>query len=416
MANADQRQDVAAFARAGWQAPEGQLSLANWQQGSWSRWSFQHIRQIIPTALISRGSGAAWELPSDPVSLRGISFRSRAGEMTLAAFLETSFTDGFIVLRDGAIVTERYDHGMRRDTRHLLLSVSKSMTGTLAGSVIGAGLLHHEALVTDYVPELAGTSFDGATVRQILDMSAGTRFSEDYTDPSSEIVQLQAIVGWLPQVPGMADLLSFIRTLPNERPHGQVFGYRSVLTDVLGLIIERATGLPFAEAMSAYVWVPLGPEHDAEITVDPQGDAVADGGMSATLRDLARVGQLYLQEGCRDGYQVLPTWWVADTGYADEQCRDAFAASADAPRLAICDPSAVECYASGHYRNQWWVPDPERGILLASGIYGQSLYIDSSANIVGAKLSSKPQAFEAGRAADTVRACAAVTAALSEVS
>jgi CubicO group peptidase (beta-lactamase class C family) len=401
--------------RTGWQAADGELSLANWQQGWWNRWSFRHIRQVIPTALISRGDGESWTLPADPVSLRGIRFESTAGEATLAAFLETSFTDGFLVLRDGHIAAERYYHGMRRDTRHLLMSVSKSLTGTLAGALIGAGLLEHEELVTTYVPELAEASLDGATVRHLLDMTAGTAFSEDYADPLSDISRLRAVVGWLPPPePGVTDLLSFVATLPSDRPHGEVFGYRSVLTDALGLVLERASGLPFAEAMSRFVWAPLGPEHDAEITVDPHGNAVADGGMSSTLRDLARVGQLYLQEGNRDGLQVLPTWWVADTGYADAACRRAFVASADAYRLAICDPDSVDCAAEGHYRNQWWVPDPERGVLLASGIHGQALYIDAAANVVIAKLSSQPAALDPALAADTVRACRAVTKVLGD--
>jgi CubicO group peptidase (beta-lactamase class C family) len=411
------RPAMASDVRSGRLAADGELSLANWQLGSWNRWSFCHVRQIIPSASISRGDGSVWTVPADPVSLRGIRFEGSGGEARLAAFLETSYTDGFLVLRNGRIAAERYYHGMRRDTRHLLLSVSKSITGTVAGALIGAGLIGHEELVTTYLPELLGTSFEGATVRHLLDMTAGTVFSEDYDDPESDISRLQAIVGWLPlpEEPQTTDLLSFTVALPADRPHGELFGYRSVLTDVLGLVLERASGLPFAEAMSHFLWAPLGSEHDAEITIDPHGNAVADGGMSASLRDLARVGQLYLQEGCRDGTQLLPTWWVADTSYADGASRRAFAASRDASRLSICDPGAEECLTRGHYRNQWWVPDPERGVLLASGIHGQLLYVDATANLVIAKLSSQPAAFDPVLSEDTVLACRAVVAALTDV-
>jgi CubicO group peptidase (beta-lactamase class C family) len=403
-----------AFVRTGWQQPSGLLSLANWQQSSWNRWSFQHVRELIPSALISRGDGAVWQLPHEPESLRAVNLATSAGQVSLAAFLESSFTDGFVVLHKGRIVTERYYHGMARDTRHLLLSVSKSLTGTVAGALIGDGRLAPEALVTDYLPELRGSSFEGATLRHVLDMTTGTRFSEAYADPASDVVRLQRIDGWLPpQSEADTDVLSFAASLPNEASHGEAFRYRSILTDLLGLILERASGLTLAEALSRHLWTLIGAEHDAEITVDRAGEAVADGGISATLRDLARVGQLYLQDGCRDGRQILPPWWVTDTALADATCREAFAASPEASSLAIYDAASAEYKASGHYRNQWWVPDPQAGVLLASGIYGQCLYVNGAVDVVVAKLSSQPEPFDALLAADTIRVCNALACELA---
>jgi CubicO group peptidase (beta-lactamase class C family) len=391
------------------------VTLGNWEQAPWNRWSFQHVRQLIPSARISRGRGPVRELPPDPADLDGLTFDTSHGAMTLAALLEHSYVDGFLVLHRGRIVTEQYFNGMERDTPHLLQSVSKSIVGGLVGVLAGGGRLDPGALLTDYLPELGGTSFDDATVRHLLDMTAGTKFSEDYDDPESDVSLYETAVGWrpMPCEDEQLDLLEYILRLPNHRRHGEVFDYRSILTDVLGIVVERVTGRRFAEAVSELLWAPLGAGYDAEITVDRHGYPMADGGISVTLRDLARFGQLYLQSGNWDGHQVVPAPWVNDTRYADEACRRAFAASDDARRLGFCDPSEVACYTRAHYRNQWWVLDPELGVLLASGIYGQTLYINMFANAVVAMLCSQPRPFDNDGAGDVLRACAAISSALT---
>ena len=335
-----------------------------------------------------------------------------AGHVRLSQLLERSETDGLLVLHRGGVVMERYYHGMRREARHLLQSVSKSVTGTLAGALNGRGELDLAATVTSYVPELQATSFEGATVRQLLDMSAGTRFSEDYEDPGADVNTYESAIGWRPPVNGPSDLLSYIVTLENERPHGEVFEYRSILTDVLAIALERASGRRFADALGTLLWSRIGMEQDAEITVDRDGNPMADGGISATVRDLARFGQLWLQGGCVEGRQLLPAAWAIDTRYADHECRRAFSASEEASKLAICEPSATVCYPTGHYRNQWWVPDPDDGVLLGSGIYGQVLYVDMTRSVVIAKLSSQSAPFDPELSADVLRGCAAVASAL----
>ena len=390
------------------------VTLANWQQAPWNRWSFQHVAELIPCARIQRGL-LAIDLPPDPVSLDGLLFESSLGRMSLSALLERSYTDGFIVLHHGKVVTEQYFNGMLRESRHILQSISKSFTGALVGSLTGVGLLEPPRLATDYVPELRNTSFEGATIRHLLDMRAGTQFTEDYNDPQSDVNLYEVAAGWRPVLNEHddLDLLQYIRELPNYRHHGEVFQYRSILTDTLALVIERASGMSFAEALSELVWAPLGAEHDAEITVDRHGNPMADGGISATLRDLARFGQLYLQGGCVEGRQIVPAAWVNDTRHADEECRRAFMESEESSKLAICDAGELECLPHGHYRNQWWVPDPEIGVLLGSGIYGQVLYVNMFANVVVAKLSSQPEPFDATLSADVLRACAALCGALA---
>ena len=162
-----------------------QVTLANWQDPPFNRWAFRHIRELIPTARISRGAGPARELPAAGRDISSISFRSGDQELTVGEMLASTYTDGFLVLHQGRIVCEQYFNGMTPDTPHLLMSVSKSVVSTVAGIVRERGLLDVAAPVEAIVPELAGTSFQGATVQHLLDMRAGTRFDESYDNPEA---------------------------------------------------------------------------------------------------------------------------------------------------------------------------------------------------------------------------------------
>ena len=393
------------------------VTLSNWQDPPWNRWSFQHVGQLIPSARISRGDGPVLELPDEPRDIDDVTFRTIAGaSSTLGAHLEAAYTDGFLALHHGQIVAEQYSNGMTQGTRHLLQSVSKSLTGALAGALVGSGALDPGGLVTDSVPMLRGTSCEGATVRHLLDMTAGTRFSEDYDDPGSDVRRYEIAAGWQPAADGQTglDLAAYIGTLPNQSAHGEAFAYRSILTDVLAMVLEGSSAERFADAMSGLLWSRIGAEHDAEITVDRHGSAMSDGGMSVTLRDLARFGLLYLHEGSLGGLEVLPAAWVADTRFADEACRGIFLAAQEAAGGAG-SPAQQACAPLGHYRNQWWVLDPGAGVMMGSGIYGQYVYVDVARNVVLAKLSSLPRPLDATIAADTLSAFAGLATHLGEL-
>ena len=380
------------------------VTLANWQDPPFSRWAFQHLRELTPTAPISRGDGPVAELARAPRELGSLRLTTASGRRTtLDRLLAATYTDGFLVLHQGAIVCEQYFNGMTPATLHLLQSVSKSIVGTLAGIYVGRGLLDPARPVSGYVPDLAGTSFEGATLRQVLDMRTGTRFSEEYTDLRAEIRQYEQVIGWRPRTDPQtaADLWEYICQLENARPHGAPFEYRSILTDLLGWILECVGGARLAELLGRELWSRLGAERDAEISLDGHGHPVADGGISVTLRDLARFGQAYLQNGSFNGAQVVPAAWVRDCRRGDGAAVAAFAASESAAR-----------YPRGLYRDQWWVVDRRRGVLLASGIHGQSVYVDPAAQTVVVKLSTWPEALDLELAADTLRAFAAIAARL----
>jgi hypothetical protein len=385
-------------------SPERLVTLANWQEPPFSRWAFQHFRELVPTATIARGEGPVAELPHAPRDIDSLRFASVSGApTTVARMLTATYTDALLVLHRGAIVAERYFNGMTASTPHLLQSVSKSITGTVAGILIERGALDPAALVSDYVPDLAGTSFAGATLRQVLDMRTGTKFSEEYTDLKAEIRQYEQVIGWRPRTDPQPtdDLWSYICALSNARPHGAPFEYRSILTDLLGWILECAGGARYAELLSRELWARLGAEHDAEIAVDGHGHPVADGGISVTLRDLGRFGQAYLQGGFFNGSQIVPGAWVRDCWQGDDEAQAAFAASPQAAR-----------YPGGMYRNQWWVIDPVSGVYLASGIHGQSVFVHLPSETVVVKLSTWPEALDLRFAEEHVRAFEAIAAAL----
>ncbi len=386
--------------------PDKLVTLANWQDEPFNRWAFQHVREVVPTARIPRGDGPVTALPPAGRDLRGVRFASAAGgTRSLADMLEATYTDALLVAHQGRVVMEEYFNGMTPSTPHLLQSVSKSITGTVAGILVQQGALDPAELVTTYLPDLGGTSWDGARLRDVLDMRTGTRFSEDYEDLHAEVRQYEQIMGWRPQSdPQTADdLYSYIATLENVRPHRGPFEYRSILTDLLGWILESAGDGRFADLLSRALWSRIGAEHDAEVTVDGHGHPVADGGISVTLRDLARFGLAYAAGGrCLDR-QVIPEGWISDCWQGDEETRAAFASAPQAAR-----------FPGGMYRNQWWAPFPARPVLLGSGIYGQSLYIDLTAGAVIAKLSTWPAALDLTMAEEHLRAFQAVVADLEE--
>jgi CubicO group peptidase (beta-lactamase class C family) len=383
------------------------VTLANWQDPPFNRWAFQHVRELIPSARIARRagySGAAAQLPRNEQDLGRIAFSFDDRELTVAEMLAGTWTDGFLVLHRGRVVTEQYFNGMAPDTPHLLMSVSKSVTSAVAGILAGRGVLDPCAEVTTIVPELAGMSFAGATVQHLLDMRAGTRFNEDYADLDADVRSYERVYLWRPPVgqPESSDALSYFATLENDGPHGGPFRYRSILTDVLAWVIERAAGQRLHELISSELWQPMGAEFDAEITVDRRGNPMADGGISATLRDLARFGLLFLRRGRAGQRQVVPAAWVDDT----------VRGAADGPR-AFAEGDERSGYPPGsHYRNCWWVRDPALPFYHGSGINGQGVFVHGPSQTVVAKLSTWPVAWSEELYGQTVAGVLAIAAAL----
>jgi CubicO group peptidase (beta-lactamase class C family) len=390
------------------------VTVANWLLPPFNRWAFQHVRELIPTARIARGDGPVWELPrAETDDLDGLRFDVRPtelapdGTLTVRELLMRTGTDGFLVIHRGRIVTEQYFNGLRPDVPHLLMSVSKSVTGLAAGVLASQGKLDVTAPVESIVPELNGTSFEGATVQQLLDMRTGTKYREDYEDPDAEIAVSDRVYGWAPDdgKPRAADAVEYFATLVNDGPHGGPFRYRSILTDVLGWVLEKAAGQRFSDLIARELWQPMGAEHDADVTLDAHGNALADGGISATLRDAGRIGLLALNRGNAAGRQVIAPGWFDDLVNG----------APDGPLAFRQGDGAGPGYPDGaHYRNFWWITDPGLPMYNAAGIYGQSVHVHVPGQVVVAKLSSWPVALSTPMRRATIAAVTAIASALSD--
>lgn len=382
------------------------ISLDNWLSEPYSRWSFQHVEDFVPTAVIACGTGPVAALPASRAELATIPVTASDGApTTVGAIMAATATDGWAVAHRGTLVAEEYFGALEAHIRHLLFSVSKSMVAAVVGALHGAGAIALDAPVTTYVPALADCGYAGATVRHLLDMRSGIAFSDNYLHPTAEIHALDEAVGWAPRASedGPATLRDFLLTLRQKSAHGGPFRYRSCETDVLGWICEVAGGQRMPELMSELLWRRIGAQCDATIGVDPVGTGFFDGGISACLTDLIRFGSLFLRDGVSlTGRQVVPPAWIADTLDGGPDSRQAFAASPDKTGMP-----------GGMYRNQVWLPYPGSNVVLCQGMCGQMIYVDRAAEVVGAKVSTQSYAADSRMLADTLRAFDAITQSLA---
>jgi len=349
---------------------------SNWRTAPFSRWAFQHVPELIPTATVAHAPETVRDLPSAPRSLEAFSLPVGGGRtLTLDEALAATTTDGLVVLLDGRIVHESYANGMTAETPHILMSATKSITGLVAGVLAGRGELEADAPVSLYVPETAGTGYEDATLRQLLDMRAGVRL--DLTQQHA----YAAATNWEAPSGQPADLHEFYATLaPTHEPHGGSFAYVSANTDLLGWAIERASGRPFADLASEFLWRPAGAAQDAYVTIDDMGAPRCTGGFVSTVRDFARLGLLVADDGRRDGAQVLPAAWIAD-----------MAEGGDREAWTTGEFAAGFRGMTMRYRSGWYVIDDAPQTLFAMGIHGQNLFVDRANRLVVAKVSSWAQ-------------------------
>src|SRR6266581_1432319 len=350
-------------------APEVQgvpVTAFNWQDPPANRWAFWHVGDLLPTYRVPRGDGQVRPLPpagGQPDLLAvPVTRMDRTGgapaASTVGDVLGDTYTDAYLVLQDGQLVTEWYGPLGAPERTHALMSVSKSVVGCVAAVLIDRGLLDPDAEITSYVPELAGSGYAGALVRHVYDMRSGVRFLEEYANPDSDIRRLDDWVGWQePAEPGQGEprgLYRFLATLGAEAPHGERFLYRSAESDVLGWVCERAAGLPMAELISELIWAPMGADHDALLLHDGLGAAVHDRGLCA----------------------ASPAEWA---------------------------------FPGGWFRHQFWFrPGAYGDVLLCLGIHGQMLHVSRRTNTVCVKFSTWPDAQDPAYLEDTLRAFDAV--------
>lgn len=363
-----------------------EIALANWRVHPFSRYSFQHVAEFVPTAGIVWPSAA--EAPSPGVGalagmqLDDIKFtEGGGGRIGAVAHLKRSHTDHMVVMRDGEVIAEWLADNADPARPHIIFSISKSVTGLLAGIAAGDGALDPDQPVTRYVPSMQGSTYASARVRDLLDMTVDLDFDEEYLDEGGAFDRYRRAMLWNPERPGAQPetMEGFLATLGGRGVgHGRRFAYASPNSDLLGLVVERATGMRYHRYLAERLWRPMGARGAACVTVDRAGTARAAGGVCVTTRDLARLGQLVMDGGLsREGVRVVPAAWIDDM-------------RRNGDRQAWVDGNFSGMFSNGRYRSCWYDVGDGRGTLAAVGIHGQWLWADPASRVVIAKTACRP--------------------------
>ena len=346
------------------------------------RWSVCHMRELLPTASIDRDPYGY--KPLDYALVTGIDAvkftpLNSSTQMTWEDSLAANYTDGMLILHKNKVVYERYRGCLEENKNHAAMSMTKSLTGLVAEILVAEGKLNQKSQVKKIIPELAGSAFGDATVRQVMDMTTSLQYSEHYADPNADIWKYSYAANPLPKpesYDGPVGYFEYLQTVKKQNKHGVEFGYKTVNSDVLGWIVSRVTGKKYNELASELVWSRLGMERSADITVDGLGTPFAGGGLSATLRDLGRLGLAMLNNGVVNGVQVIPS--EAVKSIREGGSKKAFA------------KGGFNTMPGGSYKSMWWHFHNEHGAFAARGVHGQTIYIDPAAQMIIVRLSSHP--------------------------
>lgn len=357
------------------------IHIGNWQNYPQKIWSFQHTSALFPTQGLTP-VGPVRALPRALRPLDQLQVGTPQAPLTWPEMLAATHVDAALVLYRGQIIDERYMNGMTEATPHLMMSATKSMVGLMAATLVGEGKLDPNAKVRTVLPELADSAWADATVQQVMDMTDGVRFTEVYTDPSSDIFPYIGAMGWSPAIAkaanpsGIQAMLGTLKTV-HEETRGSAFRYRSPATDVTGWLAARAAGQSITSWLQQRLWSRLGMAHAGSMMLDPVGTEVAFAGMSATAPDLARIGQMLLKRGRVGNDQVIPAAVIDDLMRGGST--QAFEA-ANMPHRA-----------GWSYHNQWWINPQQPRSLGAMGAFGQRLMVFPDHDLVVVLLSSHPQ-------------------------
>ena len=362
-------------------APEG-LNLSNWREHPFSQWSFQHVPEVVPSATIP----ACTEMEQNFHQASGTELFSEttlpsSGE-TLQVFLKKTHTDGIMIAHKGSVVASWYAPHFDPTNTHILYSVSKSITATVAGILQHQGLLDPASPVSDYLPIPAESAYSDCTVQHVLDMTVALDFEETYAAGAQDFRRYRNASGWDPVDDGSAleGLRQFIFGLGKlDDQHGRIFRYRSPNSDLLGMILTSCSGSTFPELMSELLWKPIGAKTEASITLDHYQDVRTAGGISVTIDDLTTMGQVICDGGkSSQGNQILPEAWINEI------------IDSGGDREAWKLGEFVSLLPKGNYHNKWWQSGNSDQVIYALGIHGQYLYINPLRNLVISCFSSQP--------------------------
>ena len=357
------------------------LTLESFQFGPHNRWAFSHMREVIPTVNIPRDPTQFLVLKKSADFVTDFSVEFQGRQQSIDNIAEQQYIDGLLILKDGDIVFEQYYGSLKPELPHLMNSVSKSVVALVAGKLAAEGVIDLSKPVSHYVPALAESGYAPDSLQTVLDMRDGSDYSEDYPDFTTTFRLQDCAIGWTdadycPE-DGPTSLYEFLPTVGRDASKLGKFSYRSGSTNVIGWVLEAATGQPLAELISEHIWQPMGAEFDANITVDTGGFVLADHGMSSTLRDLSRLGLLVLNDGKALGKEVIPEPFIQDIL---EQQGD--------PNWPYPAPEGD----TPSYRSFWWGEGNSGGDVSGYGIHGQFVRVVPEADLVITLYSTWPRA------------------------
>lgn len=331
--------------------------------------NFNRLHTLFPNAEMKASETPFEFAEGTPIDLPA-TFAFEGNSVDVPTFLSDTDTAALLVIKDGAIVSEDYWLTGGQDVTWLSMSVAKSFVSALVGIAVDEGKIDSiQDPVTKYVPELTGSAYDGVSIKDILQMSSGARWNEDYSDQESDINRFGRIFAL------GGSLNEFASTLENQRPAGTYNLYNSTDTQVLGMLLVNTTGRPIADYMSEKLWQPLGAETEAYWLLDSEGMEMAFGGMNASARDYAKIGELYRRGGQLNGQQIVPADWVTAS------------VTPDAPHLMPGKDNPASDFELG-YGYQWWVPEGDEGEFSAIGVYNQFVFVNPTRGTVIVKLSA----------------------------
>jgi CubicO group peptidase (beta-lactamase class C family) len=365
---------------------ESQVSFQNYRQYPFSKWSFRNIGAPLHVLMVPRSGPIHSYQQAKTNEVRNLPVTTATGDIqSFEEVFKGNDADGVIVVRNNTILYENYWNGLSRDYQHTWFSMTKSLTSTALGILVSQKKVDLSISPVHYIPELKATPWERTTVQDILNMSTGLGFYENYSDTASFFYKYFGSANHLYDIPGMDsnpktatvlgvyDFLTKQATQNKNLEPGYKFEYNSSNTEVIGWIISRITGKPYNEFIQENIWAKIGAEHDACFTLDNASTARASGGMYSTLRDAALFGLFILKRGNIDGKQLVPADWI------DETLR---LTAADKERYARNDFYIKAGFPYVAYKNCWWIIDETKGEYVAVGVHGQLLYINRSAKMV----------------------------------
>ena len=340
----------------------GTPSILRWTLEQQTEW-YPAIETVYRSTIVKRGEDLH-PLPKAERTLDSLTYSHTDKSWTVEDYMKAYNVSGMMVVKDGKVLLERYGLGRKPEDRWISFSVTKSITSTLVGAAIQDGKIKSvDDLVTSYIPQLARSAYDGVTLRQVLTMSSGVKWNEDYADPNSDVARAGSSI----REPGVNPIVSYMRTLPRANEPGTKFNYNTGETDLVGILLSNAVGTSLSQYASEKLWQAYGMERDATWLVDAAGHERGGCCLSMTVGDYARIGQFMLDGGMAHGKQILPTGWIAQ---------------ATSPQITNGAPPP----GYGYF---WWLGPTG---YQASGIFGQSITVIPDQRVVIVVNSAWPSA------------------------